>query len=75
MGRDSGFLWWDQDRLVVIADRLFRLTKRHPELALELAHGRPHMPFPVMAAFRTWGDERLKMIADIASKANMPSED
>ncbi len=53
-------------------DRAFaRLTKRYPELALELVRGRPSMPFPVMAAFRTWGDERLKMIADIASKNNM----
>ncbi len=48
-----------------------RLTKRHPELALELVRGRPGMPHEVMCAFRQWGDERLKMIADIASKNNL----
>ena len=32
------------------------------------------MPIPVMAAFRTWSDERLKTIADIASKNNMRVE-
>jgi hypothetical protein len=50
---------------------LARFTRRHPDLALELVRGRPTMPIPVIAAFRTWGDERLKMIADIASKNNM----
>ncbi len=50
---------------------LARLIKRHSELALELVRGRPGMPLPVMVAFRTWGDERLKMIADIASKNDM----
>ena len=53
---------------------LARLTKRHPELALELVRGRPTLPIPVMAAFRTWSDERLKTIADIASKNNMRVE-
>jgi hypothetical protein len=53
---------------------LARLTKRHPQLALELVRGRPSMPVPVMAAFRMLGDERLKMIADIASKNNMRVE-
>jgi hypothetical protein len=50
---------------------LARLTKRHPELALDLVRGRPSMPIAVMAAFRTCSDERFKMIADIASKNNM----
>jgi hypothetical protein len=49
---------------------LARLAKQHPDLALELVRGRPFIPVPVIAVFRTWGDERLKMIADIASKNN-----
>jgi hypothetical protein len=49
---------------------LAELTRRHPDLALELVRGRPSMPISVMCAFRQWGDARLKAIADIASKNN-----
>jgi hypothetical protein len=40
----------------------------------KLVRGRPSVPLSVIAAFRTWGDERLKIIADIASKNNMRVE-
>jgi hypothetical protein len=50
---------------------LARLTRRHPDLVLELLKSRPYMPIAVMAAFRQWGDFRLKAIADEASKNNM----
>jgi hypothetical protein len=47
---------------------LARLAKRYPDLTIELVRGRRGMPWPVIAGFRSVDDERLKMIADIASK-------
>ncbi len=58
------------DTIGIVSNTFAWLTKQHPELALELVRGRPHMPGAVAAAFRQWGDERLKMIGDIALKNN-----